>query len=231
MLARQDGTGPLEVPKDEFQELSEMFNNAELETVRKFGGMMHRERSDDQDDSSSYHRPRLLIKDPGSGDDFEKASPVSATQPTFESHLSHKEKQEQEMERLYAAVFQNETKAPKEISIKEQEVGGPGHTRNLSNASKRSFSQRRPPQLAEQTSAEPAPISPRSFASSHKQGGYPASANSRYSAQSDASSIKSRNTSASAAAQQSRPSRSKNTRSLRNLTISAPMPTNKYPGV
>ncbi|KAK1072862.1 hypothetical protein LTR33_010142 [Friedmanniomyces endolithicus] len=35
--------------KDEFQELSQMFNGAELETVRKYGGRMHREYLDDSD--------------------------------------------------------------------------------------------------------------------------------------------------------------------------------------
>ena len=50
--------------KDEFQELSEMFNLAELDTVKKSGGRMHREHVDDNDDSGSgWHRPRLLLKD------------------------------------------------------------------------------------------------------------------------------------------------------------------------
>lgn len=51
--------------KDEFQDLSEMFNGAELETVRKYGGRMHREHADDSDrESISSSRPRLLLKDP-----------------------------------------------------------------------------------------------------------------------------------------------------------------------
>ena len=51
--------------KDEFLELSQMFNSAELETVRKHGGSMHRERADDADEASSvtWHRPRLLLKE------------------------------------------------------------------------------------------------------------------------------------------------------------------------
>ena len=51
--------------KDEFLELSQMFNSAELETVRKHGGSMHREQADDADDSNSmmWHRPRLLLKE------------------------------------------------------------------------------------------------------------------------------------------------------------------------
>jgi hypothetical protein len=74
MLNRKEGESPEEDPKDEFQELSEMFNNAELDTVRKFGGSMHREHlEEDRDDASMYHRPRLLITDPTSKD-VDKAS-------------------------------------------------------------------------------------------------------------------------------------------------------------
>ena len=53
--------------KDEFQELSEMFNSVELETVRKYGGSMHREQAEENDDANStaWHRPRLLLKEPG----------------------------------------------------------------------------------------------------------------------------------------------------------------------
>ncbi|KAF2797031.1 hypothetical protein K505DRAFT_236440 [Melanomma pulvis-pyrius CBS 109.77] len=67
MLDQQDGREPADEPKDEFQELSEMFNNSELDTVRKFGGSMHREHLEEQDDGASFmHRPRLLIKDTNS---------------------------------------------------------------------------------------------------------------------------------------------------------------------
>jgi len=70
-----------EQKKDEFQELSEMMNMAELETVRRYGGHMHREQVDDRDDISVrgdkyQHRPRLLIKDPSS--ELYKQLPVSA---------------------------------------------------------------------------------------------------------------------------------------------------------
>lgn len=75
MLNKQEGHEPEDEPKDEFQELSEMFNNAELETVRKHGGNMHREHLEEQDDASIYHRPRLLIKEL-SGADEESAAPV-----------------------------------------------------------------------------------------------------------------------------------------------------------
>ena len=53
--------------KDEFLELSQMFNSAELETVRQHGGSMHREQADDADGNNSmtWHRPRLLLKEQG----------------------------------------------------------------------------------------------------------------------------------------------------------------------
>jgi hypothetical protein len=76
MLNKQDGREPEDEPKDEFRELSEMFNNTELDTVRKHGGSMHREHLEDQEDGASMmHRPRLLIKDTNSFD-VEKAIEV-----------------------------------------------------------------------------------------------------------------------------------------------------------
>jgi len=56
--------------KDSFQNLSEMFNTQELESVRRHGGRMHRDQIDDDDDRASIvsHRPRLLIQDPTSED-------------------------------------------------------------------------------------------------------------------------------------------------------------------
>ncbi len=51
--------------KDEFQELSEMLNMAELETVRKHGGRMHREYQDEETDARlAPHMPRLLLQEP-----------------------------------------------------------------------------------------------------------------------------------------------------------------------
>ena len=51
--------------KDEFQELSEMLNLQELDTVRRWGGKMHKESHDESQDSnfknSSWSKPRLLI--------------------------------------------------------------------------------------------------------------------------------------------------------------------------
>ena len=52
---------------DEFQDLSEMLNIGELDTVRKWGGRMHREYQDHEDDSSRsgvQHMPRLVLKEP-----------------------------------------------------------------------------------------------------------------------------------------------------------------------
>ena len=57
-----------EEDKDEFQELSEMFNIAELDIVRKHGGRMHREHAEEKDEASNtWHRPRLLLKGDSSG--------------------------------------------------------------------------------------------------------------------------------------------------------------------
>ena len=52
--------------KDEFQDLSEMFNAAELDTVRRWGGKMHREHHDEEEDVANHgasNRPRLLVKE------------------------------------------------------------------------------------------------------------------------------------------------------------------------
>ncbi|KAI4236936.1 MAG: hypothetical protein LQ349_002219 [Xanthoria aureola] len=53
---------------ESFQQLlSEMLNMGELETVRRFGGKMHRESYEDEEEVSrngAPHRPRLLLKEP-----------------------------------------------------------------------------------------------------------------------------------------------------------------------
>lgn len=50
---------------DELRELSEMLNQNELATIRRFGGRMHRENRQEEDEESiSSQQPRLLIKDP-----------------------------------------------------------------------------------------------------------------------------------------------------------------------
>lgn len=56
-----------EAKKDEFQELSEMFNLQELDTVRRWGGRMHKDMREDETDpsgTSNWHRPRLLLSEP-----------------------------------------------------------------------------------------------------------------------------------------------------------------------
>ena len=52
--------------KDDFQDLSEMLNMAELETVRKYGGRMHREYQEEVDKprNGAPYMPRLLLKEP-----------------------------------------------------------------------------------------------------------------------------------------------------------------------
>ncbi|KAG8526891.1 uncharacterized protein KY384_008320 [Bacidia gigantensis] len=53
--------------KDDFQDLCEMLNMSELETVRKHGGRMHREYQEDDPDnthSKAPHMPRLLLQEP-----------------------------------------------------------------------------------------------------------------------------------------------------------------------
>jgi hypothetical protein len=49
---------------DELRELSEMLNQNELSTIRKYGGRMHREGRSEDEESNSSHQPRLLIRDP-----------------------------------------------------------------------------------------------------------------------------------------------------------------------
>ena len=64
MLDEEEGHAQPGEAKDEFQELSEMFNHGELDTVRRFGGNMHRDHVADQGDkSNAVQRPRLLIQD------------------------------------------------------------------------------------------------------------------------------------------------------------------------
>jgi len=65
----QEDREPKDEPKDELQELSEMFNNAELETVRRYGGSMHKELEDDRS-TVKGGGPRLLIKDIGNYDNM-----------------------------------------------------------------------------------------------------------------------------------------------------------------
>lgn len=181
-----------------------------------------------------------------SGQSSVKSSPITPSEAHFDARTvqSDKERQDEEMARIYDTVFAQETKAPREVSIKEQEVGGNGHVRNLS-ASSRSFSQRRPPQLQQphQTADRGSPpMSPGHAASSrhgsyhsdqivgaHTAGDYilPSSPRSTHthSRQASDSSLRSQQTLVGSIAPASR---AKHTRKLKNLTISAPI--QKYPG-
>ncbi|KAI9761749.1 MAG: E3 ubiquitin-protein ligase hrd1 [Chaenotheca gracillima] len=59
--------------RDEFQELSEMFNMQELDIVRRWGGRMHRDTQED-DAEDNWHRPRLMISEPSP--EFSKVNPL-----------------------------------------------------------------------------------------------------------------------------------------------------------
>ncbi len=51
--------------KPEFQELSEMLNLHELDTVRRFGGKMHRDSQDEDSEANgtNWHKPRLMLSE------------------------------------------------------------------------------------------------------------------------------------------------------------------------
>lgn len=70
--------------KDEFQELSDMFNMTELDTVRRRGGNMHRVPQDEPQDASAtnWHKPRILLQDETSS--IQKLG-VSIASPTTDS--------------------------------------------------------------------------------------------------------------------------------------------------
>ncbi|CAK1355776.1 Phototropin-1A [Cercospora beticola] len=87
--AEREGQEVEEEHKDEFQELSEMFNGAELDTVRKFGGRMHKEYVDDSD-RESIHRPRLLLKDPSQEEVEKKRSMSSDASSALKERLNGK---------------------------------------------------------------------------------------------------------------------------------------------
>lgn len=57
-----------EPPKDEFRLLAEMFNRAELDTVRRFGGRMHRSQQEqiqhvEAVNAANWHKPRVVLHD------------------------------------------------------------------------------------------------------------------------------------------------------------------------
>jgi hypothetical protein len=89
MLAQQEGSAEADQQKDEFQALSEMFNNSELDIVRKFGGNMHREHVEEQDDASVAHRPRLLIQDQSTFDVDRPERPSPTTDGKLSGPYKH----------------------------------------------------------------------------------------------------------------------------------------------
>ena len=90
MLDQEDGIVPSEDARDEFQELSEMLNQGELDTVRRFGGSMHRDHLDDGDDkASSIQRPRLLIRDQSTFDTEPTEKPYSKPEGRLAGPYKH----------------------------------------------------------------------------------------------------------------------------------------------
>ncbi|KAF1913944.1 hypothetical protein BDU57DRAFT_558872 [Ampelomyces quisqualis] len=82
----QEGAEKADEPTDEFQELCKMFNNSELDIVRKHGGNMHREQLDEHDDASTVqHRPRVLIQDQSTFDHVEEGRKLD---PKVDGRLS-----------------------------------------------------------------------------------------------------------------------------------------------
>jgi hypothetical protein len=79
-------------PKDEFQELSEMLNLQELDTVRRWGGRMHKESHQEVQDtnyaSGNWSKPRLLINNSPDGKNFESVSrPSGKLSGIYENYL------------------------------------------------------------------------------------------------------------------------------------------------
>lgn len=70
--------------KEEFQELSEMLNLQELDTVRRWGGRMHKEYQEEAQDNSyrggNWAKPRVLI---------DSGSPDSPNTNEFQNMVSH----------------------------------------------------------------------------------------------------------------------------------------------
>lgn len=76
---KRKGDWPLESPpKDEFEELSGMLNLQELDTVRRFGGKMHKETEEEHLEinpkAANWSKPRLLINDMPDGSKGSKGS-------------------------------------------------------------------------------------------------------------------------------------------------------------
>jgi hypothetical protein len=77
MVDQEEGVIEKDEPKDEFQALCEMLNHTELDTVRRYGGNMHREHLEERDDATMQHKPRVLIQDRSTfdGEGIEKSAP------------------------------------------------------------------------------------------------------------------------------------------------------------
>lgn len=78
-------------PKDEFRQLAEMFNRAELDTVRRFGGRMHRSQQEqiqhvEAVNAANWHKPRVVLHDSSPPD----TPPVSPPNSTNASHQQRK---------------------------------------------------------------------------------------------------------------------------------------------
>lgn len=164
------------------------------------------------------------------------------TQASFDYNViqSDKDQRDQAMERLYGAVFDQNTKSPKSItSIEEKEAIRTSttpytHTRNLSSSST-SFSQRDPPPRL--NSKSPQPVKSTTPPSAHAPNGVVEAVYTPYAPmpndvaapmlsgghQPMTSPITYRSNPVSPAS-----TRSKKTRSVRKLTISAPMPKHAY---
>lgn len=79
--------------KDEFQQLTEMFNGAELDTVRRYGGKMHKEYVDESSEreAPSQDRRRLLLKDQTpDGNDRGKEEGVNGIPPAVKERMNGK---------------------------------------------------------------------------------------------------------------------------------------------
>jgi hypothetical protein len=72
--------------KSEIQELSEVLNLTELDTVRRHGGWLHRDPADDESETASgaWQRPRLHIAEPAAdgSESYESAGPTHYQLPT-----------------------------------------------------------------------------------------------------------------------------------------------------
>ncbi|KAM0327729.1 hypothetical protein ACHAQA_006024 [Verticillium albo-atrum] len=75
---------PAEVEaRDEFKDLSEMFNSAELETVRRCGGDMYRVKQDEPEQSNggatNWNKPRILLKEESWSSKSQPPSPTASS--------------------------------------------------------------------------------------------------------------------------------------------------------